>query len=78
MDNIIAWNNKNYRYVGDVSTFNKVWPQSNLIQLKLEKQTPASHLYAKLVACLSVEPSHERGIVRLVQAASSNNTAESK
>ena len=26
------------------------------IQLKLEKQTPASHLYAKLVACLSVEP----------------------
>ena len=31
-------------------------PQSNSIQLKLEKQTPASHLYAKLVTCLSVEP----------------------
>ena len=26
-------------------------PQSNSIQLKLEQQTPASHLYAKLVAC---------------------------
>ena len=39
-----------------VLTFNKDRPQSNSIQLKLEKQTPASHLYAKLVACLSVEP----------------------
>ena len=28
----------------------------NSIQLKLEKQTPANHLYAKQVACLSVEP----------------------
>ena len=57
-----------------ILTFNKDRPQSNSIQLKLEKQTPANHLYAKLVACLSVE-SQEHGHVRLVWAASSNNTA---
>ena len=39
-----------------VLTFNKDRPQSNSIQLKLEKQTPVNHLYAKLLACLSVEP----------------------
>ena len=39
-----------------VLTFFKDRPQSNSIPPKLEKQSPASHLYAKLVACLSVEP----------------------
>ena len=34
----------------------KDWSQSNSIQLKMEKHILASHLYAKLVACLSVEP----------------------
>ena len=45
-------------------------PQSNLIQLKLEKQTPTSHLYAKLVACLSVESvswTHKVGPGRFIQ-----------
>ena len=33
--------------VFSVLTFNKNQPQSNSIQLKLEKQTPTSHLCAK-------------------------------
>ena len=48
-----------------VLTFNKDRPQSNLIQLKLEKQTPASHLYAKLVACLSVEPISRKSMCKV-------------
>ena len=48
---------KNHNGDYQVWCFNlhKDQPQSNSIQLKLKKQTPASHLYAKLVACLSVE-----------------------
>ena len=60
---LLAWTVHTYgtkttRGIYRVCCFNlhKDRPQSNSIQLKLKKQTPASHLYAKLVACLSVEP----------------------
>ena len=60
---LLAWTIHTYgtkttTVIYQVCCFNlhKDRPQSNSIQLKLEKQTPAGHLYAKLVACLLVEP----------------------
>ena len=53
-------------------------PLSNPIQLRWERQTPASHLYATKSHVCRWNRSHVRGHVRLVRAASSHNTAESK
>ena len=59
---IHTYDTKTTTVIYQVCCFNlhKDRPQSKLIQLKLEKQTPASHLYAKLVACCRWNQSHER------------------
>jgi hypothetical protein len=53
-------------------------PLSNPIQLRWERQTPASHLYATKLHVSRWNRSHVRGHVKLVWATSSHNTAESR
>ena len=53
-------------------------PLSNPIQLRWERQTPASHLYATKSHVSRWNRSHVRGHVKLVRAASSHNTTKSK
>ena len=53
-------------------------PLSNPIQLRSERQTPASHLYATKSHVCRWNRSHVHGHVKLVWAASSHTTTESR